>query len=276
MNSTILLLLCTTALAIGPSAEEKVARWFALQATEWSNVCAQLVLIFADERWLSAARQLAAEVVAHGHCTAMYLWIDNNSSAVCTDQPLCYVDRTTACNDNSRRWGSNRYFQTIGQRVPLLSALLNRLPLDWQRGVALFDADIVLRRNALSRFARSNATLVVQQEWPCITAPAHLCCNGGLYWLRRSSTGRQMAAQTASLMQRLRLPDQDAWQLTVHGRSDVQFLDRHRYANGYTLLHDDSFALAQAHAIHVNWLPNTDTKLAVLRKLRRQPASLVY
>lgn len=268
----LMLILCVHWTVASERADTIVVRWFRRQPLQWLNAlerCDQLALLFADERWIGAAQQLAAEVERYGHCVAYYLWLAprSNSSALCAPATLCYVDDN---HGTSQRWGTQLYFERIDQRVPLMGALLRHLVVDEHKGVALIDADVVLQRNVLARFARSNATLVIQQEWPCPTAPAQLCANGGLYWLRRTHRARSLIGRVEQLMARLRLPDQDAFDVALaRGHfGAVHYLDRQRYANGYTLQHNASFDARLAHAIHVNWLPTTDQKLAWLARLR--------
>jgi hypothetical protein len=280
--STTLFLL--SMVAASERAESVVERWFLRQPSEWARAldsCQQLVVLFADERWLAAARTLTAELERYDYCVAHYVWAVANRSAVC-ERPLCYVDDDTGVD--SEHWGTPLYFVRIDQRVPLLAALMRRLPVDSRRGLALVDADVVVQRNVLARFVRSNATLAIQQEWPCATAPLQLCANGGFYWLRRVPAALALLARVERLMHRLRLPDQDALDVALargrFGRAPlvVDYLDRLLYANGYTMQHDARFDAAGAHIVHVNWLPSREHKLAALRRLRanRLPAKTVY
>lgn len=250
-----------------------VARWFAQQPLRWFHVyerCEQLAVLFSDAAWLTLTARTAHELVAPGTCVALWLWLDGNTSAVewCEKHDIpCFVDRR--CSATSR-WGSRVYFNKIAHRMPVMSAIIDRLPLSAHRGVALIDSDVaLLRSSTLVRFERTNATVVVQQEWPCATAPRQLCANGGVWWVRRTEEGRRFLRKTDALMRALAIPDQDALDVVLAQQSAVHYLDRWRYANGHVVQYDARWRRAAAHLVHANWLQGIEAKEKLLTAVRQ-------
>lgn len=220
--------------------------------------CIGIVLIFSDAVWRQPALQLERELSTPGICVEHI------------DMPVRYFNRTVV-------WGAPGYFDRIRHRIPVVRRQLQQLAPIADAWLALFDADIVALRNVGAWFAhtfRTNAQvqLLVQQEWPCNTAPINLCVNGGLWAVRRSTAALALLERAEYLLERLRIPDQDALQIAANEvpPGAVVYLDRQRYANGYTALHapPQQWSAHGAHAIHVNWLPNVECKLAWLAHFR--------
>lgn len=246
--------------------------------------CMATIMIFSDAVWRQPAMQLERELRAPGVCVAHI------------DMPTRYFNRTVA-------WGTPGYFDRIRHRIPAVRLRLQTVLADphWQHctsqrpsalqqpaaagedgtgaaatgWLALFDADIVALRNVSARFTRMFASvpaaqLLVQQEWPCNSAPHTLCVNGGLWAVRRSVRGLALLERAEWLLGRLHIPDQDALQIVAtEARSAVQFLDRERYANGYTALRAaQPWSAHGAHLVHVNWLTTVECKLLWLAHFR--------
>ena len=261
-------------LALVTAQEDALVRhWLHAQPDEWAHTlshCAHVAVLFSDAAWLALTLRTAHEIVAGGECVALWLWLTQNASAVpLCDRVPCFVDRRVT---DSAQWGTRRYFNKIAIRLPVMLALVQQLPLGG--ALALLDSDVaVLRRHLFARIARiallaHNATIAVQQEWPCSTAPLRLCVNGGVWWLRRSTGAREFLARAVALMHRLALPDQDALEVALAERTAdfVHYLDRRRYVNGYTAQRD---GVRGAHLVHANWLTGIDAKRRLLDDSRR-------
>ena len=250
-------------------ASATVDRWFQLQPTEWARAgasCEHIAVMFSDATWLDLTMQTAAEL--RPACVALWLWLDNNSSAVpWCDNNLCFVDRSAS---HTNDWGTGRYFSKISMRVPIMRALIERLPLDDKRGIALVDSDIVFfRRNALARFEQAHTTLAIQQERPCHSL---WCVNGGLWWVRRTEHGRRLLRSVEFIMNRLAVPDQDAFEVALAFRNvTVHHLDAQRFPNGWTFQNNN--LIRNAHLVLLNWMPFS-AKVAVAAQLRRRSRNL--
>lgn len=231
--------------------------------------CVAIVLIFSDAVWRQPAVQLERELRAPTVCVEH------------TDMPGRYFNQTVV-------WGAPGYFDRIRHRIPAMRLRLQHELLADQTvdkskqtsgneaagWLALFDADIAVLRNVSARFTRTfasapQAQLLVQQEWPCSSAPHTLCVNGGLWAVRRSAHGLALLLRAERFLERLRIPDQDALQIVAsESRDAVLFLDRERYANGYTALRSAQWSAHGAHLVHVNWLPTVECKLLWLAHFR--------
>lgn len=254
-----------------------VQEWFAQDRVNWLFVreeCQHIALLFSDDAWLSLTLQTVRELDAHGVCCALVLWLQPNSTVpeLCTKTYTpCFVDNQHTAPTS---WGSRHYFTKIAQRLPIVSDILHALPLDAQRGVALIDSDVAfLRRNFFARIVRNEScTFIAQQEWPCATAPLRACVNGGVWWMRRTELGRTMLREAQTLMRTLAIPDQDALTLVSgqHAR-ETKFLDRLKYANGYTVQRDAQWRRAAAHMVHANWLTGINAKAEFLARIRHGP-----
>lgn len=240
---------------------------------ERMNVCClATIMIFSDAVWRQPALQLDRELRAPGVCVEHI------------DMPARYFNRTVA-------WGAPGYFDRIRHRIPAVRLRLQTLLTDRPQPcrpqnsqtpqqpatgwLALFDADIVALRNVSARFTHAFASapqthLLVQQEWPCNSAPHALCVNGGMWVARRSARALALLERAEWLLGQLRIPDQDALQIMAsEARGEVLFLDRARYANGYTALRTaSSWSAHDAHLVHVNWLATIECKLLWLAHFR--------
>lgn len=232
-----------------------VNAWLQRQPTEWRHVeqnCEQLAVMFTDETWLQLTTQAVKEIADRRTCVALWLWLQHNTSsiALCDTMP-CFVD--SRCSGVASKWGSATYFNKIVHRMPIMAALMNRLPLHKRRGIALLDSDVAfLRKQPLVRFEHMNTSVVVQQEWPCVTAPLRLCVNGGVWWMRRTEENRVLLTRVLASMRGLGLPDQDALDLALHEVPSVHYLDRLKYANAYVAMHDERWKRNAAHLVHAN------------------------
>lgn len=250
-----------------------VQNWLARQPDRWDHVsqCRHVAVLFSDAAWLRLTNQVMAELEAPGVCFALWLWIDSNSSAVqLCEQPHvpCFIDRRHVA---PTFWGRGHYFNKISHRVPIVSALAQRLSISG--GIAMVDSDVVFfRRRFFDRIARNhNATVVVQQEWPCYTAPLRLCANGGVWWVRLNDGGRRFLTNVAKTMQRLAVPDQDAIDIVLAGQTEgfVHYLDRLKFANGKTFRYDAAWRRASTHMVHTNCPCSLAVKEAMLQQLRK-------
>jgi len=248
--------------------------------------CGQVALFFSDARWRAATESVVREWLALGrgrqttrdapHCALVHWWDARNESeiALCAQRRVWCATLSVGAT-RSQPWGTARYFARIAERLPRAAALLDALPLHAARGVQLFDSDVVLWRDIGARAAHAtrNATLVVQQEWPCQSAPATLCVNGGVWWVRRSAAGRALLREAVRLMRALRVPDQDALQIVAAraARGAVHFWPRATHANGAVALRSGggaAFDPRRAHLAHANWLRTFACKQSALRAWR--------
>lgn len=248
-------------------------------------------MFFGDERWLGETELVVREWLAVArsettrdapHCALVHLWDARNTSeiALCARANV-WCEMLGAGGGRPQTWGTPLYFARIAQRLPRALALLEALPLDAERGVQMLDSDVVLWRDIGTRAARAtgNATLVVQQEWPCQSAPAALCVNGGVWWVRRTLAGRALLREAARLMRALGVPDQDALQIvaTRAAAGSVHFWSRATHANGWSALlqrNESGFDVRGAHLAHANWLRTHECKTRALRawRARKRPA----
>lgn len=259
-----------------------VPEWFDLDWFRWHFVkwdCHHIAVMFSDDAWLDLTLQTVQELRAPAVCFALVLWLHPNS----TKPALCSEKHNTCMvlhrNLALAKWGTPQYFTKIAERLPIVSAILQSLPLDPHRGVALIDSDVTfLRRNFFARIERSTLhSFVAQQEWPCATAPLADCVNGGVWWMRRTELGRTLLREAESLMHVLAVPDQDALTL-VSARyvNATKFLDRLKYANGYTVQNDGAWRHGAAHMVHANWLTGLVAKAKLLSAIRNTPKFRIY
>ncbi len=207
--------------------------------------CLATIVIFSDLAWRHSALRLARQLETPSVCV-LHIDLPHNASVA---------------------WGSSDYFARIRQRIPVLRRLMAER-IDGRGWLGLFDADVVALRNVSARIDRlfrdaAHVDMVAQQEWPCASAPLRPCINGGVWAVRRSPRGLALLERAEYLIERLRIPDQDALDIATHNTS-VLYLDRRRYANGATALVDPSWRAHGAHLVHANWLPSVACKLAWL------------
>jgi len=255
--------------------------------------CGQLAMFFSDARWLRATESVVREWLALArsettrrapHCALVHLWDARNTSEIslCAESNVWCEQLRADAVGRSQAWGSPLYFARIAQRLPRALALLDALPLDAERGVQMLDSDVVLWRDIGTRAARAtdNATLVVQQEWPCQSAPAAACVNGGVWWVRRTLAGRALLREAARLMRVLNVPDQDALQIVAARAAarSVHFWPRATHANGWLALrpNESGFGVRRAHLAHANWLRTFGCKQSALRAWRSGKHATVH
>lgn len=219
------------------------------------NACclAATIMIFSDAIWRQPALQLERELRAPCVCIEHI------------DMPQRFFNHTVV-------WGAPGYFERIRHRVPAVRARL-AAQIDQDGWLALFDADIVALRNISARFTRAfqqapAALLLAQQEYPCLGA--HFCVNGGMWAVRRSRAALALLERAEWLIDRLRIPDQDALQIVAAELPPgaLVLLDLERYPNGHTAMRAKRWSAQNAHAVHVNWLPTLACKLAWLDYFR--------
>lgn len=256
-RSGLLVLLLLLALSIdlgGVGSTQKLATAHTLDS------CESVLVLFADQRWLPLAKELRDEWERVG---------------VSGSNDGCWLLHEWSTKENLRNESSAaHYFGAIGERMPVVLNLLRELPRNNGRGVLMLDADIALRRNvgAWAARASANATLVVQQEWPCQTWPHQRCVNGGAWWIRRTDAGVELLASTVRLMQLLNLPDQDALQIVAARQPhSVHYWSRRTHPNGWCA--QRSHSLAGAHLVHANWLGSFECKRRALASLRENSST---
>lgn len=274
--------------------DELVSHWFVRQHTNWISAqaaCETIVVLFTDADWFNLAMETAAEVTFPHSCVALWIWAMRNDSRLamyqteidCANTRQCalYFYDTRPALHRSSVWGQTAYFNKIVHRVPIMAAIAKRLaPLPYL-SLALVDADVaLLRRNVFKRIARDSyrRDLVVQQEWPCATAPKRLCVNGGFWWLKIHARSVQFLDTVITLMHALAIPDQDALDLALARASanvSVLYLDRHHYANGWTAQYDKEWNWRVAHIVHANWMHGVANKTKFLERFRRRPLKLL-
>lgn len=272
----MLTLILITIVASTDDDRQLVAAWFTRDASKWRETerrCDQLAVMFSDAAWLSLTLATAREIEGPRECVAIWYWSRANETRrlECAPEVPCFTDHRAS---DTSVWGTGAYFNKIAHRMTIMVSVLDHLGDDGGKSVALIDSDVAfLRRRPLVRMSRlaPNATMVVQQEWPCTTAPLRPCANAGVWLVRRNAEGRRLLGRVTTLMRALALPDQDALEATL-AESDAPsayFLDRAKFANGYTVQTNATWSRAAAHMVHANWLPNLEAKRDFLAKFRR-------
>jgi len=218
--------------------------------------CLAAIVIFSDLQWRQSALRLADELASPSAC-------------------VLHIGMPGVYSNSSVTWGEPGYFSRIRHRLPTLRRILannTTLSTDSAGWLAMFDADIVVLRNVTSRFSRlfrdnPAAHLLVQQEWPCQSAPLRPCVNGGLWAVRRSPQALTLLERAEALIDQLRISDQSALDIVAASTPTI-YLDRLRYANGYTMLYEPRWQSSGAHLVHVNWLFRLECKLQWLGYFR--------
>jgi hypothetical protein len=254
-----------------------VKEWFTRYEFEWRSTerrCEHVAILFSDRAWLDLTISLSHEVGGKNDCVAVWYWPSANESVTlaCAPHVPCFRDPRTS---TTAHWGTRAYFNKIAHRMAIMGSILNQLGDNVNRSIALIDSDVaILRGNPLARMSRlaPNATFIVQQEWPCTTAPVRLCANAGVWLVRRTSEGRRLLGRVTALMRSLALPDQDALEAALAEKDapNVHYLDRAKFANGYTVQTNASWRREAAHLVHANWLPNLKEKQDFLARMRRK------
>lgn len=248
--------------------------------------CTTAIFLFSDSAWLGATRQLAERLLAFGACVELTVWaaewrVANGTLSWCKAERGCRFTRRSETSgwNAASRWGSDSYFATINQRLLIVNATLADLDrrLSHVRMFGILDSDIVLYRNPLRRAerlfdAKQAVAFIFQQEWPCATHPHYACVNGGAWLARNEPRTRRLLGDAISLMRRLSLPDQDAWQLIAQRHvHEFDFWPRHTHPNGRLMLALPRRARVceRMHLVHANWLRTRQCKLIALDSLWR-------
>ena len=274
-----------------------VTSWFLVQAVQWLVLeahCQTAILLFTDREWLSLTHDLIRELERFGHarCVALWYWRQRNETVFAPhlfpgdSGPFMIDSRATSSSSSSGSsvWGTPAYFSKIGERVPIALALLQNL--NRRVGLAMFDSDITIQRNVVTRMERVPSTLAIQTEVVCSNALG-ACVNGGFWRVHNTDAARRLLFHVHDAMLDLRVPDQEAfdvvlgdmarhsWQpLSLH----VTYLDPLLYATGYVVQHDvrnATWDFTRAHMLHANWCVSLACKREYLRDARRRRFDLI-
>lgn len=219
----------------------------------WSGVplVGTCSVLFSDARWLPLTLLLIDEWVRVGTgCVFLFNWGPRPS--IC-DQVFCGWSKGKESFD----WGGDEYFDRIGQRVRVVKDLLNQTMVD----LFVIDSDVVLKSDITSGL---NDGFVFQQEIPCQTTPVRPCVNGGVWWVKHSAESRERLDEVVRVMDKLDLPDQDAFQIVLGGSS--QFWSRDQAVNGGIL---SSKGFVASGLYHVNWMKTFECKRLALTQIRQ-------
>jgi hypothetical protein len=259
------------------------------------SLCVAVVFLFSDDAWLGATRKLTRQLLHFGACVELTHWVQCRANATtATDTAWCTSERcrrTPVCDWDSvgatdggggaSAWGARRYFSKINQRLAIINATMRSAASRYDT-VPLFgalDSDIALYRDPFRRAARDLSSglagapaIVFQQEWLCHTAPAQPCVNGGAWLARNGPSALQLLDDALGLMQRLSLPDQEAWQIVVerhHTRALFWPLRTHPSGRLLAALPQQARVCERLHLAHANWLRSPECKFAALDALWR-------